>query len=231
MLAPLVLLALLPGADKDDAEKLFRQMEAKMVKAKTIDCTFDVKVEAEKTGTMKGTLLLGEGNKVRMEMAGEFGGMKGKITMISDGTKMKAIGEGAPARPAEDTPKWMSEAMRALLARAGVALPFMMHSPRPPEKEKEFKVDDHFTVSDFKLGKKEMVDKQEAQVVQYTLMLKMPKEEKVDASVWIDTKTQLPLKRVFTATMDGKKFTITETYTKMDVDGKIDPKQFELPKE
>jgi hypothetical protein len=31
--------------------------------------------------------------------------------------------------------------------------------------------------------------------------------------------------------MLGKKMTITETYTKFEIDGKIDPKQFELPKE
>ena len=231
MLAPLVLLVLLPGADQDDAEKLFRQMEAKLAKAKTIDCTYEAKVEAEKTGTMKGTLLLGEGNKIRMEMGGEFGGMKGKFTMIADGTKMKAVGEGIPAQPAEDAPKWLGEAVRASLARAGLMLPFMSASPRSPDKEKEFKIDEHFQVSDFRLGKKEMVDKHEAQVVQYTLTLKMPKDQKLDATVWIDTKTQLPLKRVLTSTMDGEKKTLTETYTKLEVDGKIDPKQFELPKE
>jgi len=232
MLAPLVLLLVVPGADKDDAEKLFRQMEAKLMKAKTVDCAFDAKVEADKTGTLKGAVLLGEGNKVRIEMSNESGGMKGEETVISDGTKSKASDKGALTT---DVPKWLGEAVRAAVARCGVALLSVL-GPRPadPEKEfpeKEFKIDEHFQVSDFKLGKKEMVNKQEAQAVQYTLTLKKPKKEKIEVSVWIDPKTQLPLKRVLTGTLDGKKMTITETYTKMEIDGKIDPKQFELPKE
>jgi outer membrane lipoprotein-sorting protein len=241
MLAPLVLLLVLPGADKDDAEKLFRQMETKLAKAKTVDCAYEARFEADKAEavTMKGTLLLGEGNKLRMEWSGESGGMKEKFTMISDGTKMEPYGD--------DIPKWLGEAVRASMARAGVVRTFEYGSPlffkwsfpRPPEPKKEFKIDEHFKVFDFKLGKKEMVDKQEAQVVQYTLKekgtleLKEPKEGKVEVSVWIDTKTLLPLKRIITIMMDDmddKKATYTETYTRQEVDGKIDPKQFELPK-
>jgi outer membrane lipoprotein-sorting protein len=229
MLAPLMLLVLLPGADKDDAEKLFRRMEAKLAKAKTVECAYEAKVEADKTVTIKGTLLLGEGNKIRMEVNGESGGMKEKLTMISDGTKVKVIPEGAPARSLEDAPKWMGEAVRAVVARCGVAR-LVMSTGLAPQKDKEFNVDEYLQVSDFKLGKKEMVDKQEAQVVQYILTLKL-KDEKVEESVWIDTETQLPLKRVLITAMDGKKMTLTETYTKLEIDGKIDPKQFEPPKE
>jgi outer membrane lipoprotein-sorting protein len=216
MLSPLVLLVLLPGAEPNEAEQLFRQMEAKVIKAKTVECAFDAKVEADKTGTIKGTLLLGEGKKCRMEMGIEFGGMKEKFTMISDGTKMKAVIDGKPT-PAEDANLGYVKEMRAAVVH-GVA--FTSWSTGLP-------VPVYFRASDFKLGKKEMVDKQEAQVVQYTLthpLLRPKQEAKYDVTVWIDTKTQLPLKRVFNGTM-------TETYTKLEVDGKIDAKQFELPKE
>jgi outer membrane lipoprotein-sorting protein len=229
MLVPLMLLALLPGADKDDAEKLFREMEAKVAKAKTLDCAFDGALETDQKGTMKGTLLAGEGNKVRMEMSADLGGMKRKFMVVSDGAKSKAAGDGVPAQPAKDTPKWLGEAVRVGIGRGGV-MPVMM-ATGPGRDEKEFKVDDHFQVGDFKLGKKEMVDNREAQVVQYTLTMKQPKEEKIEASVWIDTKTHLPLKHVFTGTMDGRKVMMTETFTKFEVDGKIDAKQFELPKD
>ena len=46
--------------------------------------------------------------------------------------------------------------------------------------------------------------------------------------MWLDTKTNLPLKRVITLSKD--KSTITETYSKMKIDEKIDRKRFELPK-
>jgi outer membrane lipoprotein-sorting protein len=245
MLAPLLLLLAVPSAEPNEAEKLFRQMEAKVAKATTVECTYKVesnKVEfAMRTVQVrlegKITLLLGEGNRVRMEMSDESGGMKGKSMVIADGTKMKAVGEGDPVQPREDVPKWLGEAMRAAVARSGVVSTLVLTSRGPADLadlKKEFKIDEHFRVGGFRLGKKEMVDKQEAQVVEYTLTLKMPKNEGMfgegtfGVSVWIDTKTQLPLKRVL---LRGNGWKFTETYTKLEVDGKIAPKQFELPKD
>ena len=49
--------------------------------------------------------------------------------------------------------------------------------------------------------------------------------------MWIDTKTNLPLKRAIMTQKGDDKFTVTETYTKLKLDEKIDPKMFELPKE
>jgi outer membrane lipoprotein-sorting protein len=50
-------------------------------------------------------------------------------------------------------------------------------------------------------------------------------------SVWIDTKTQLPSKRVVAVEEDGQKFRITETYSTFAIDPKLEPKLFEIPKE
>jgi outer membrane lipoprotein-sorting protein len=229
MLAPLVLLLVLPGADPNEAEQLFRQMEAKVTKVKTLECTYDTKVEADQKGTIKGKLFLTEGNKSWLEMGAEFGGKSHKMTVISDGTKMKFVREDGKSPPVKDVPKWMGEAMRVTFTRAGVTYPYM--STRETD-EKEFKADEHLRLADFKLGKKEMIDKQEAQAVQYTLTAKkLQVEVKIDVTVWIDTKTQLPLKRVLSVVMGEEKLTLTETYTNIKLDGKIDPKQFELPKE
>src|SRR5581483_1800247 len=99
---------------------------------------------------------------------------------------------------------------------------------------REFKIDEEFKVSDFKLGKKEMVGKQEAQVVEYKTVPKQQADTPFMLTVWLDTKTHLPLKRVavLVLTKDNRKatYTSTETFTKLELDGKIDAKQFELPK-
>ena len=50
-------------------------------------------------------------------------------------------------------------------------------------------------------------------------------------SVWIDTKTQLPLKRIVAVDHDGQMFRITETYSTFAIDPKLEPKLFEIPKE
>ncbi|MCI0637989.1 MAG: hypothetical protein L0Y72_23555 [Gemmataceae bacterium] len=64
------------------------------------------------------------------------------------------------------------------------------------------------------------VGKREAQVVQYQLQNKEI-GDLAEASVWIDTKTQLPLKR----TMAGKRESFTETYSVFTLDSKL----FEIP--
>jgi outer membrane lipoprotein-sorting protein len=156
--------------------------------------------------------------------------MKRKITLVADGTKMIAlVGGVGPTRPHE-VPKWLGEASRNGFARGGAGHAF---GAGPEEKDiiKEFKADEQFAVADFKLGKKEMVNQQEAQVVEYTLTLRKSRERKFAVSVWIDTKTQLPFKHALTEGEGDNKATVTETYSKVTVDEKIDPKQFELPKE
>ena len=50
-------------------------------------------------------------------------------------------------------------------------------------------------------------------------------------SVRLATKTNLPLKRVISASLPGGKIVLTETFSKMTLDPKFDAKKFDLPKE
>jgi outer membrane lipoprotein-sorting protein len=225
MLAPLVLLLVVPGAEPNEAEKLFREMEAKLTKAKTVECTYEAKIEAPETapiksGTAKGAVLLGEGNRFRMEAPFE----SGKLTFVCDGKKMAIISDdNAQKNPVGEGGR---EELRVTVARGGGTVFFTGNSPlfSIPFDGRSF--EEKLRVSDFKLGQKEMVDKQEAQVIHYHL----GKKGTAEVKVWIDTKTHLPLKRVVAEGEGDEKVTFTETYTKLTIDGKIDPKQFELPK-
>jgi outer membrane lipoprotein-sorting protein len=227
MLLPLVILLVAPAAEPNEAEKLFREMEAKVAKAKNIECAYEIKMEfGKETGSSKGTLLIGEGNKVRVEANGEFAGMKENRTEISDGMK-GVLGKDSPASV---VPKWLHQAIRASLTRATLLNPGFVVQPGQKPDDSEYRIDERFPVTQFKLGKKEKVGDQEAQVIEYTLTMAGGRKETLAVSVWLDTKTQLPLKRILAATIDDKKMTISETFTKLDLDAKIDPKQFELPK-
>jgi outer membrane lipoprotein-sorting protein len=224
----MVVLAL-PAAEPNEAEKLFREMDKKVTSAKSLECTFEAKVEGGKeAGTIKGSLMLTEGNKSRLEMSFEHSGKTDKETMVSDGTKMGPLSDKTP-KGRQDAPKWLNDAYRGALGRSGLTVPLMFIT-RVGEQPKEFKADDEFKVSDFKLGKKEKVGDQEAQAIQYKLAIKeFP--EPLTATVWIDTKTNLPLKREITAKKGDEKLTVTETYSALKIDPKIDPKKFEFPKE
>ena len=64
-------------AQDNDAEKLYRAMEKKLLEAKAVQ--FNVKGEIktanlELDSSYKGTVLLGQDNKVRVKLSGDFGG-------------------------------------------------------------------------------------------------------------------------------------------------------------
>jgi RNA polymerase sigma factor (sigma-70 family) len=213
-----------PGQANDEGEKLFRQMEAKVSKAKAFDLSFDITVEAgNKADKLKGTLTSKSGNKARLEMNGEFQGNPLKVLMVSDGTRMKTTDA-----PAKETPKKLDGMFQATVARSGVLFPyfFIAEVAKVGEKPKEFDPDEQMPISEFRLGKKEKLGERDAQVVEYKLTTKGA-EEPFWVTVWIDAKTSVPLKRVLTAKQG---MTITETYTRLVLDEKFDEKQFELPK-
>jgi outer membrane lipoprotein-sorting protein len=230
MLVPLVLVLAL-HAKPNEAEKLFGDMEKKINSAKTLECAIELKLESsveKQNFNAKGELALGEGNKSRFEMSGESGGKKGKSTEVADGVKLVILVTDKPKHTIE-VPKTRNDWFRAKLARIGLTQMEVASGPGTPTP-KEFNIDVIYGVSDFKLGKKEKVGDQEAQVIEYTLRFK-PTETPMTVNVWLDTKTNLPLKRVVTATKDKEKTTFTETFSNFKVDEKIDPKKFELPKD
>ena len=110
----------------------------------------------------------------------------------------------------------------------GITGAMLMARSVKPGDEKEVDLDKDAPVTNFKLGAKEMVGDKTAQVVTYTLDFDCTSAK---MSMWIDTKTQLPLKRVVTADQDGQMFRITETYSTFAIDPKLEPKLFEIPKQ
>jgi len=221
----LVLVLLLPGQADDRGEKLFRDMEAKLAKAKTFSLSFDINFEEIQTGKLQGSLASMSGNKARFEMQGKLAGKKG-LLLVSDGTRLRFIGKLDDKT--EDTPKKFDELVRAFVSRAGFALASFVVAF--DEKPKDI---DAWGVSEFRLGKKEKLGDRDAQIIDYTLTPKGasgPAPGPFKVTVWLDAETSLPVKRVITGKLEDHKMTITENYTKMAVDAKLDEKQFELPK-
>jgi len=63
-------------------------------------------------------------------------------------------------------------------------------------------------------------------VVGYRLEVK---KQVFDVTAWIDVGTHLPVKRVVKCREGGREVTATETYTRVEVDGDLDPGLFALP--
>src|SRR6266487_4650333 len=82
------------AAQEKEAEKLFRSMEKKVHAAKTLRLRYDATITDSdgKKWTVKGTLILGEGDKFRVEIEGKLFGEAVKGTQVSDGTDMSSTG-------------------------------------------------------------------------------------------------------------------------------------------
>jgi outer membrane lipoprotein-sorting protein len=219
-----------PKSDKNPAEELFRQMEQKVQKCKTFQTEVEVVLTGDRKGSLKGSVAIAPGDKIRTELDGTWSDSPAKILMLSDGSKMKTRGYGPPGLPDRDVRKNVGLEVLVSLTRAGVFQGFLdIVEMDPDQKLPPYQIN-NAAASDFKVGKKETVGGVEAQAIEYVLAWQYRKNAAV--TIWIDVKTNLPVKHVVVLPNGPKPdaFIVTETYTKTVVDGKIDEKQFEVPK-
>jgi outer membrane lipoprotein-sorting protein len=223
------LLTMLAGADSDpkDAEAAFARMEHAL-KCKTLQVQVEINGELDKEATMsvKGRLVVGEGDKVRLELDGEAKGNPKRILLVSDGKKLRYENTNIPTQNL-DPKRQLGMAYRGSLSRAGIY--YAAFAQEAPGQEDECDPEKVFPISDIKLGKKEVISGREAQAIEYKLM-PLAYKEPFEVTVWVDVKTNFPVKRVVTHTRGDNVWTVTESYAKGTLDEKIDEKEFELPK-
>jgi outer membrane lipoprotein-sorting protein len=222
------LLVAVPAYGQDnDAEKLYRTMEKKVRSAKGIHVVIEGEFSGEgKKGKFSATLDMAEGNKLRLEMNGAFDGKDMKVISVSDGKATHTTYNGESTDKGSPLDKGGFAKSLGVFARAGMLA--MMRGQPDGENKEAFDLDKMLAIRDFKVGAKEKIGAHDTQVVQY--VLDPGKEGTAKVSLWIDTKTHLPVKRELMVDDNGKNFHITETISAFDVNPKLDPKLFELPK-
>jgi len=226
--AATVMVMVLAPAQKNEAEELFKKMEEKVHKAKTIQYESATTLDGPIKGSMDSKLTIGEGNKGNLAMVMDFAGQKQSMKAISDG-KNSVSGQGDKLDKKEDTPKHLGAGFAVILSRTGIGGIMMGRSSKDddPLKADKFDADKLAKVSDLKLGKKEKVGNVEAQELTYTVDAN---GKKFPVAVWVDPKTNLPVKRVVEINEMGQSMKLTETIKTFKVDEKVDEKVFELPK-
>ncbi len=209
------------------AERLFHESEQTLAEADRVRITVECTVEgtARQAERIKGTLLMARRNKLRLVVEGSHRGQAFRFSDVSDGIKMKSEATGLEPREAQDSPSDLNAMFAGTFSRIGLIAGFRVSTRQAGEKEPG--LDDQFKVSDFALGKKEKVGEREARVIDYKLL--MDKLDTAETTLWLDTETKLPLKRVLSTTAGNESLRVTETY-QIRVGGTIDEKQFELPK-
>lgn len=208
------------GAEETEAEKLYRAMEKKILAAKTLSMEFNAELAVDgKKFTVKGTIDIAAGNKTRLNLESEVFQLGGKALIVTNGdSKYAKVGE-IVFQEGPFPPK--GKVLLALIAEMSACHAALETKIAAADLEKEF------PLKNFKLGAKEMIGQQEAQVVQYQLHEK--DTVLADVTVWIDTKTGLPLKHTIAGNKEAKVGDVTETYCVFNVDSKLDDKLFEIP--
>jgi outer membrane lipoprotein-sorting protein len=233
LLLPVVLLAF--AEDGKEAEKLFRSAEKKLIDADTVQMSFTATAMHDKGKIdCKGTWLAARGNKGRLELKGKFGEQSMSALVISDGTRRKTVssmGDKEGKSEVEDAPKDFAASVTRVSSRLGV-FPAYFLPQAWAEGEKQPDVDDRFKLSGFSLGKKDKVGERQAQIVEYQVTADTGggKGPTLAVQLWLDSETNLPLKRVVTFGKEADKLQITETY-EIRLGAPIDKAKFELPKE
>jgi hypothetical protein len=215
-------------AQEEDAEKLYRAMEKKVLAVKSLalefnfEMTLDDKALGTSKYTVKGSIYVAAGNRIRLEAEGDLFGGKKALSVTNGESIYEKVGDKILDKNLGEARK--SKALVGTIARFGAAAALM------EKKLGAFDPDKDHPVKNFKLGVKQMVGKREAQVVQYQVEEKSGKLSTEVVSVWIDTKTQLPLKRAMVNEVPGKQvFRSTEIYSVFTIDPKLEGKLFEIP--
>jgi outer membrane lipoprotein-sorting protein len=228
-------------AQDKDAEKLFRDMEKKIKSAKAIEVAFTYQLEGK---TTKGSLLLTNDNKTRLQLNGPFYfGLKrnAKFELISDGKQFKTKGAklviasngqagfDVDGQSEGKIGKQFHALHSVALSRGGIGaivlgLPYFVGEdgdidPDQPESK--------MTVYDFKADPAEKIGERKAKVIRYHHGKGGLDDPEV--TLWLDADTGLPLKRLLVLPK-GEKIRITESYSEFKLDPKVNAKAFELPK-
>jgi outer membrane lipoprotein-sorting protein len=213
-------------AQDNEAKKLFLAMEKKIAEAKAfkVAVVIDTKGETkDMVGSYKGFLVLTEDNKARLQVSGvDFGEVR-RWEMVSNGKQLKlrpfslGVPETAKDEATLPAPKTLHRDLVRRISSLGV---FLNLGPALSAVGMEAAILGKLDISNFKAGAAEIVGGRDAQVVRYKI-----KNNDAAFTVWIDTKTLLPLKRVIQTKRMG---TITETYKELTLDPKIEAGAFEL---
>jgi outer membrane lipoprotein-sorting protein len=237
----LLALALVPStifgqekAEVGEAEKLFQKFEARLTKAETIQLKYKAapEMKGDKNPKVEGLLLLQKGNNLRLQMDGRILPLHepGKAVVVSDGKTMRA-GLPGPLRldgkgvKPEKAPANLHSAFVASLSREGILMFVTSHvvGGTLAENLRDDLDRKEAAPTGFTLRAPETVGETLTQVIEFRTKLRgaWPDEE-VAVTLWLDSQTGLPVKRV----VKHKGVLLTETYEDVKLDGAIDAGQF-----
>lgn len=221
----------------NDAAKLFRAMEEKIKAAKAVEVTFEFSGKAKgKEEKLKGSLVFTKDNKARLTMRVPEEG-KDRIEMASDGKQMKVAyppEETLAKTEALRTPAALHDLLASMVSGPSMLQTYdMLNVPEWFPDGGKYKGPGRwpFRVVEFEARAPTKVGGRDAKVITYRV-LDLPGpggSGDITFTLWIDTETLLPLKRLLVADGPEGPVSVTEVCD-VRLNPKIDAGTLALPK-
>jgi outer membrane lipoprotein-sorting protein len=213
---PALALPAFAGED-NEAAKLFRDMENRITRAKSLRVAFASSITkgGEEFGQFKGSVDLSEGNKGRFEIKGQAKGKEISVKLVAAGEKLKVTTNQPEGDKEQPLPKNFGQRVRLGISRVGPTAGLLIAERQSGKDDED--VAKRLQVSDFKLGADAQVGGRKARVLEYKATLD---KEEIKAKLWLDARTHLPLKRELSAEKGGETFRVVETYSEFNVGAK-----------
>ena len=205
-------MVLLLSQAKNEAQELYTKMQEKLRTAKTAQFTFKSTLE-KPDEKWEGTVWLAEGNRACVEMTRHRAQNPYSLTLVCDGKQLHwSNGARKAVAKAPDT---FNADFVALFAKIGAV---------------EDRLEDLFRGRHDKLGRFEASDfAMGAQEIRFTVKV-TGRGGGMDAKLWIDPATHLPLKRT-ASVKEQPDQVLKEEYSDWKIGEPTDDAKFEVPKE
>lgn len=228
------------GEPVDDASQFYGQVQKQILDAKTLQVKFTSifetlqkgqKVKSTKSIKGEGSLVMAEGNRCKFlfDWSEEGSDKKFSWIAISDGKRISMTRNGFFSKEIEpETLEWktpLDRCLKADLLGSGLMSGGTFHGYSYYPKDKTVSRTLPYEIKNCRFQKEEMSGDRKTQVIRYHLNSYPP----MSVTVWIDTQTRLPVKRVRVWSGVAGDHTKTETYSDWVLDGMIDPISFKLP--
>ncbi len=204
-------------AQANDAEQLYTKMVEAVIGADNLQISVkgEGRLNGKVTRTLEGRFVMESPNSLYAKVDGKYQGKPDSTLLVCDGTSMKVGDKPAQAAPADASDNW-----RGILVSMGLSTYLSTGLVRGAPKLEN---------KSYKLGKKETINKVDAQAIEYMIDLGKP-EVTLTTTLWIDPKTNLPVKRITMLRVAKDQGVYSETFGAIKLNEKIDPKTFAIPK-
>jgi hypothetical protein len=210
-----------PPAQSSDA---VAALEARLQGAPSVRLKFSIVSRGVVQSSFEGSLLLERSNRVRLDANGTLDQKPSRPSLVSDGRKMQ--GGSADKSFASDTAPALGDAVLLGLTRTGLLQNLIVLAGGAPPDGADGSIQTFAQVNSVARGANEPVNGVEAE--RYDFKVVVRGKPMGDATLWIDPRSGLPLKRHQAVHFPDGELTVDETYEAVGVGGAVEPNAFDV---